>query len=332
MLLQALDPQLLAPLLAALCVSAAALGLPVPTMPALIYAGSAAVSADGGVAVLAASFAGAVAGGFAGDTVWYMAGRRHGFRVLRMLCRLSLSRDSCVRRTETFFARRGVRILLVARFLPGLSVVSVPMAGLSLVPFRRFAAHDLVGVALWVATGLALGGLLSGQIDALLGLLQTVGLGFGYVVLLVLAGFIAQRWWRRRRLLRQLQASRISVDELYTRMASGDAPLLIDVRTALNRQQDPWLIPGAITPEPDVLDLALADLPRDRSIVVYCACPNEISAAQLAQRMRGLGFHDVRPLLGGLDAWRAAGWPLQALDGEPADAAQACGAAELARP
>jgi membrane protein DedA with SNARE-associated domain/rhodanese-related sulfurtransferase len=316
MLLQALDPQLLAPLLAVLCVSAAALGLPVPTMPALIYAGSVAAASDERLAIYALSFFGAVSGGFAGDFVWYAAGRRYGFRVLRVLCRMSLSRDSCVRRTETFFARRGVRILLVARFLPGLSVVSVPMTGLSLVPFRRFALHDLAGVALWVTTGLALGGALSGQIDTLLSLLQTVGLGFGYVILLVLAGFIAQRWWRRVRLLRQLQMSRISVDELYAMMAAGSAPLLIDVRSAVNREQDPWLIPGATAPEPDVLDMALADLPRDRTIVVYCACPNEISAAQLAQRMRALGFHDVRPLLGGIDAWRAAGWQLQPLADE----------------
>ncbi|MGH8447214.1 MAG: DedA family protein/thiosulfate sulfurtransferase GlpE, partial [Solimonas sp.] len=227
------------------------------------------------------------------------------------LCRLSLSRDSCVRRTETFFARRGVRILLVARFLPGLSVVSVPMTGLSLVPFRRFAAHDLAGVTLWVTTGLLLGALLAGQIDALLALLQNIGVGLGGVIALVLAFFIGQRWMRRRRLLRQLQVSRISVDELYALMAAGNAPLLIDVRSALSREQDPFLIPGATTPEPDVLEMALADLPRDQTVVLYCACPNEISAAMMAQRMRALGFHDVRPLLGGLDAWRAAGWELQ---------------------
>ncbi|WP_020648016.1 DedA family protein/thiosulfate sulfurtransferase GlpE [Solimonas variicoloris] len=322
-MLDALSPTILAPLLAALCVSGAALGLPVPTMPALIYAGSVAVGRADAAALLAATFAAAVAGGFAGDAVWYLAGRRYGFRVLRVLCRLSLSRDTCVRRTETFFARRGVRILLVARFLPGLAVVSVPMTGLSRVPFRRFAAHDLAGVSLWVGGGLALGALLAGQVDALLAWLQNAGVGLGGVVLLVLAVFIAQRVWRRQRLLRALRASRISVDELHALMEAEAPPLLIDVRSAPNREQDPWRIPGASTPEPDVLELALADLPRDRTVVLYCACPNEISAAQMAQRMRALGFSDVRPLLGGLDAWRASGrdlLPLDALDDTPDDA------------
>src|SRR3546814_10728913 len=64
------------------------------------------------------SFVGAVGGGLFGDSIWYVAGRRHGFRVLRLLCRLSLSQDSCVRRTEAFFFKRGIRILLVARFVP----------------------------------------------------------------------------------------------------------------------------------------------------------------------------------------------------------------------
>ncbi|MGH8447528.1 MAG: DedA family protein/thiosulfate sulfurtransferase GlpE, partial [Solimonas sp.] len=88
-MLNAIDPQVLAPLLAVFCVSAAALGLPVPTMPALIYAGSVGVGSDHAPAVFAGAFFGAVLGGFGGDFVWYAAGRRYGFRVLRTLCRLS---------------------------------------------------------------------------------------------------------------------------------------------------------------------------------------------------------------------------------------------------
>lgn len=311
-MLHTLTPDLLAALLACLCVTAASLGMPVPTLPALIYAGSmAALAPQSGLALGALSFGGAVAGGLIGDSIWYAAGRRHGFRVLRLLCRLSLSQDSCVRRTESFFARRGIRILLVARFVPGLSVVSVPMSGVAAVPFSRFALHDLFGVMLWVGAGLLAGYLFADQVDALLLMLQHFGLGLGAAVLLVLAGFIAYRWVRRRRLLRALEMSRISTDELYALISAGAAPIVIDVRSPEGRAQDPWRIPGARTVDLDRLEHEIEQLTRKAQVVLYCSCPNEISAAVVAKRMRALGFSDVRPLLGGLDAWRAAGWELQ---------------------
>lgn len=312
-MLNTLDPQILGPLLAGLCVFAAALGLPVPTMPALIFAGSVIAGSREPAAVAALSFGGAWVGAVAGDTLWYIAGRRYGFAVLRLLCRMSLSRDTCVRRTESFFAQRGVRILLVARFVPGLSVVSVPMSGSAGVPFRRFAAHDALGAALWIVTGLVLGYVFAGQIDLLMQLLHDFGLGVGGAVVVTLGVFVGFRWLRRRRLLRQLEMSRISVDELYTLMAAGPVPVIIDVRTPESRRHDPFLIPGARTLDLSRLEAELADLTRKEQVILYCACPNEISAALVAQRLRTLGFGDVRPLLGGLDAWRAAGWQLQPL-------------------
>lgn len=312
MMFDAMDPQLLATLLACLCMTAAALGLPVPTMPALIYAGSVATLQPHAVWWFSAiSFVGAVAGGMVGDSLWYYAGRRHGFRVLRLLCRLSLSQDSCVRRTESFFAQRGIRILLIARFVPGLSVVSVPMSGVAAVPFTRFALHDLIGVMLWVGAGLLLGHAFAHQIDALLDLLQRFGLGLGAAVLVVLAAFIGWRWLRRRRLLRTLEMSRMSVDELYALMGAGPAPIVIDVRSPEGRVQDPWQIPGARAVDLARLEHEIDTLTRQQQVVLYCACPNEVSAALVAHRMRSLGFTDVRPLLGGLDAWRQAGWALQ---------------------
>ena len=54
----------------------------------------------------------------------------------------------------------------------------------------------------------------------------------------------------------------------------------------------------------------IGDLPRDRDIVVYCTCPNEASAARVARILMNHGFKKVRPLHGGLDAWVAAGHPL----------------------
>lgn len=298
------------PLLAFLCVLAASLGLPVPAMPALILAGSVLAGSQGSATLAAMTFVAALAGALLGDTLWYLAGRRYGYRVLRLLCRVSLSRDTCVRRTESFFERRGVRILLFARFVPGLSVVSVPMSGTAAVPFHAFALHDAAGSGLWIGCGLLLGYLFADQIDAVLLLLQNFGLGFAGVVVVGLAGWIGFRWLRRVQLMRQLHMSRMSVDELYALMAAGPAPVIIDVRSRDHRRLDPYVIPGSRAVELDALDAQLLDLARKDPVVIYCSCPNEISAAILARRMRRLGFTDVRPLLGGLDAWREAGWEL----------------------
>src|SRR3546814_5098524 len=83
---------------------------------------------------------------------------------------------------------------------------------------------------LWVGTGMLLGYAFADQVDALLAILQRFGLDLGAAILLVLAGFVAYRAWRRRLLLKELQMSRISIDELYAMLATGAAPLLIDVR------------------------------------------------------------------------------------------------------
>ena len=136
-------------------VMGAALGLPVPAMPTLIVVGaSVAMMGVNGQALLphlALMLGIATLGGVLGDLVWFQGGRRYGDRTLKTICKLSLSRDTCVKKTERFFGQWGVRVLLVAKFIPGLSLVSVPLAGAMGVRMRSFIAHDGVGVALWAA-------------------------------------------------------------------------------------------------------------------------------------------------------------------------------------
>ena len=133
---------------------AARLGLPVPAAPVLVMAGALGMAgASGQITVIA----GAIVANLLGDAVWFVAGRRHGYRVMRVLCRLSLSPDSCVRQSENFIARWGGGALVAAKFVPGVSTIAAPMAGALGMSTARFLAFDTVGAALWTTVFLALG-------------------------------------------------------------------------------------------------------------------------------------------------------------------------------
>ena len=91
-------------------------GAPLPAVPTLMLAGA---LAAGGSASIPAIVAVTVAASLAGDLVWYYAGRHYGLRVLKLLCRISLSPDSCVRETQARFLRLGPVSLVYAKFVPG---------------------------------------------------------------------------------------------------------------------------------------------------------------------------------------------------------------------
>jgi rhodanese-related sulfurtransferase len=72
-------------------------------------------------------------------------------------------------------------------------------------------------------------------------------------------------------------------------------------------------LPVPAIPTLEAFDLHVGNLPRDRDIVLYCTCPNEASAAQVAKLLMDRGYRRVRPLQGGLDAWVAAGYRIESL-------------------
>jgi membrane protein DedA with SNARE-associated domain/rhodanese-related sulfurtransferase len=288
------------------------LGLPIPAFPVLIWAGAVG-HAD--PPRLGAAFLLATLASTAGNLPWYWAGRRFGYRVLKLVCRVTLSPDSCVRKTEGAFGRRGAAMLLTARFLPGLEFVAPPLAGALHMPLPTFLAYDTAGSALRTAAGLGLGLLFRDQIDWLLDRLADLGANFLLVLGGVLAAYLAWRWLQRWRFLRSLTAARIGVRELRDMMDRGENPLVLDVRTATHRQLDGRQIPGAHPVDPEDAERTLAAIPRDREVVVYCACPNEATAAKVALQLHARGFRRVRPLAGGIDAWESEGLALEAIDG-----------------
>lgn len=292
------------------------IGLPIPAAPALIFAG--ALAADGKVSALGV-FAVAFIACMIGDAAWYVAGRLYGRRVMRLLCRVSLSPDYCVRQTETRFARWGGLTLVLAKFVPGLSTIARPLAGALRLSWPIFLTLNGLGTVLWAGAAIGAGALFHTEINVLLARLTSLGATAIVVLGLLLAIYVAVQWWRRRRFYRMLRVARISVDELHEMMDREQRPVVVDLRSAVGRELDPRCIPGALT-----IDLAnvaerLEHLPPDCEMVFYCTCPNEASAAHAARIMMSRGFTRVRPLLGGLDAWSAAGYPMQDLSARPSD-------------
>ena len=101
---------------------------------------------------------------------------------------------------------------------------------------------------------------------------------------------------------------RITVAELAQMLQDGTLPVIFDVRPDDARQRD-GMIPGSRYVPVDARGM-LGEYPRDAQIVVYCACPNEASAAIVAQQFKRAGFTTIRPLLGGIEAWLQAGLPV----------------------
>jgi membrane protein DedA with SNARE-associated domain/rhodanese-related sulfurtransferase len=294
------------------------IGLPVPAVPTLIVAG--AVAADyhwwGGELFLGAAAACVIA-----DVGWFAAGRLYGSRVMKMLCRISLTPDSCVSETLLRFERWGAGAIVVAKFVPGLAIVAPPLAGALRMGWLRFVGLSAIGAALWVGTFLGAGMLLKPQLDRWLPRVADFG-GIAVAAIgVLLAGYIAFKWWERHRFYAMLRMARISVTELYQLMEAQLTPLIVDVRSQSARALDPRRIPGALHMPLDEVSAHVRELPRDRDIVVYCTCPNEASAARVAKLLIKQGFVRVRPLHGGLDAWIAAGYAVDTLPAAGVEAA-----------
>ena len=305
---------------------AAALGLPVPAMPTLVLFGAMAALQPVSIGsqllpvLVLAVFASVI-----GDSVWFWAGRRYGGATLKTLCRLSLSRDTCVKKTERFFGRWGVRVLTVSKLVPGLSLLSVPMAGAVGTPYRAFVAHDGLGAAIWATLGLAIGVIVSRQVDWMFATIGRLGHAGFVVVAALLVVYAGYRWMRRRALKNKLVDARIAVDELQALTLGAAVPVILDIRSDEKRQLDPYVIPGARFADERRLDEIVAAYRPDQKVVIYCSCPNEVSAAWMAKKMMEIGFHDVLPLKGGIDAWRKAGKEVTTLRFEANDGGQADG-------
>jgi membrane protein DedA with SNARE-associated domain len=247
-------------------VLAETMGLPIPSVPLLIAMGA---LAEAGQVSLHLSIGLAVCAALISDLFWYSMGRLRGGKVLTSICRITLEPDFCVRRTENMFARYGTRALLVTKFIPGMGVVSMPLAGIMRMRLSRFLLLDGLGALAWVGGYILVGYLFGRQLDRVLA--YAAGMGRTFLVLTAcgLTIYVLRKIVSRRRLIRELVIARITPQELKGKLDAGDNVLIIDVRHALDFEADPHVIPGAIRIPFEHME-GLAGIAKGREIVVYC--------------------------------------------------------------
>jgi membrane protein DedA with SNARE-associated domain/rhodanese-related sulfurtransferase len=284
------------------------MGVPIPAVPWLLAAGALAAAGKFhwfmalDLSILACLIA---------DLFWFYLGRYRGTQVLGLLCRLSLEPDSCVRKTVNLFTRYGMRGIVGAKFVPGMATITPPLAGMSGVSVGQFLAYDSLGSLLYSGSFILLGYIFSNQIAQIATAFSNIGGGLLTVIVAVVVLYIAYKYWERRRLLNELRMAKITPGELGQMLEAGQIPLILDVRSVIELEQEPAIIRGAIHLAMDELDKRQHEFPRDREIIIYCDCPNEESSAKTALILRKKGFTRVRPLLGGIAAWREGNYPTE---------------------
>jgi membrane protein DedA with SNARE-associated domain/rhodanese-related sulfurtransferase len=288
------------------------LGMPVPSTPILLTAGT--LTATHGMRMHWVILA-VLLGATAGDFVWFRLGGRYGNAVTRWICKFSLEAASCIRKTEDILTRHGAAGLLVAKFIPGLNTMAAPLAGQSKMPYRVFLLYDTIGTFFW-ASSLVLGGRFFGDAIRRNGIiLHWVSRSAGVLILLIVAGLFLSRIVRQQLFLRRIRTLRIDPAELKAKLDRGEQPYIVDLRHPLDILPDPRMLPGAVRLQPSELLARNAEIPRDREVVLYCTCPSEATSARVALAMHRVGVSRIRPLRGGFDGWKNEGYPLVEIAG-----------------
>ncbi len=256
----------------------------------------------------------ALTAAMSGDYLWYELGRRRGFAILSLLCKFSLEPDACVRKTETGFAKRGAWTLVFAKFIPGMSLVSMPIAGAIRMSRTKFLLADAAGCLMWTSAYLFLGRLFHSQVDAVVRLLGLYGRRAGVIVTLLIIAYVAYRYIQRRRFLRQLRINRITAEDAFAMMQSGKHVTVVDLRNAAEIASAGRKIAGAIVLRPEDLRDGSHGIPEKNEIILYCSCPNEITSARVALQLKRAGIYKVHPLAGGFEGWAALNLPMESVN------------------
>lgn len=283
------------------------LGVPVPAVPMLILAGTMAAM---GQASYPALFAAAIGATMLADSLWFYMGRTRGRRLLNGLVRFSLSLDTTLRFARNLFERYGAPLLVLAKFLPGLGLVSAPLLGTTAIGVGVFLLWDLAGASLWAGFWLIGGAAVHDEIVQFVLWVRASGGTILDAFLAIFITFVLYRWVRRVQFHRWLAKMRISPPQLAEMMQSSNPPLIFDARPRAVREREAYRIAGALPLDLDSPELIDPEVLK-RPIVVYCVCPNEATAKRIVSKLHRKNIHHVRALKGGLDAWEKHGYPVE---------------------
>ncbi|MEC5404283.1 VTT domain-containing protein [Paraburkholderia sp. MPAMCS5] len=288
------------------------LGVPIPAVPVLLFAGSAIAA---GTLSFWPVLCAAVLGALIGDGVWFGAGRLYGRKLLGVLGQILPAVDARLEQARLMFERFGVALVSISKFVPGLGLITPPLMGTTAVDARIYAIWDLTGAMAWATFWLLGGAAAQRQLHMLLAFVRARG---GTVIdilvgaaLLYLAYRLAQQRRARRRRAREDDAA--SPSQVSGGAMWGKAPpQVLDARPRSAAPGSAPRIPGALALDPhspEQIDFAL----RVYDTVIYCVCPDSATAVEISVRMRNYGYTRIRALRGGLDAWQRRGFPVDVL-------------------
>ncbi|WP_114940717.1 DedA family protein/thiosulfate sulfurtransferase GlpE [Mucilaginibacter endophyticus] len=278
-------------------------GLPLPAFTVMIV--TAAVTPATSENVISLILVGSL-GTLIGDFVLFFAGKRYGTGILGKLCKISISPDSCVRSTGDLFDRYGAPALTIVKFIPGLSTLAPVVAGVYAMGMALFAFFSSIAALIYLSAAVALGAIFRHQIDSVISALSRYGKLGGLFVLVLFGLYLLFKWLQRYRLIRQFEADRVTVNDLIELIDGKSNPVILDARPVDQRAKNGF-IPGSIPVDENSLSDIADRYAGHQEIVIYCSCPNEITAARYAEKLRKVGLKRIRPLLGGIDAWAESG-------------------------
>ncbi|MGX7004825.1 VTT domain-containing protein [Caballeronia sp. KNU42] len=293
-------------------VLATRLGVPLPAIPVLVFAGSAIA---GGNLVFSHVLCAAVVAALLGDGVWFSAGRIYGRRLTDSLGRMSLSLDASMRTTRALFERFGVGIVAVAKFVPGLALITPPLMGTTAIAPAAFVAWDTVGTVAWASFWLLGGALFERQLGMLLSALRPYGASILDVLFAAAVLYLTYRYLLRWRLRKWLSRRVVTPDRLNRMMRSSAPPLILDARPASVRRDESYRIPGAILLDVESLDTMDANLSAS-NIVVYGMYASDAAVRKVRKRLLKKNVVNARLLYGGLDEWVRRGYAVEPLPPE----------------
>ena len=257
------------------------------------------------------------------DFIWFEAGRLRGKRILRLLCSLAGDPSYCIRRARTAFSSKGIRLLWVAKFVPGLDGICPPLAGMSGAKRRVFVLHDAIGATLWCGTYVTAGFVFTNEVNRVAHYASVFAIGLILVLGVPLLAFAISKSICLVRAARLNRARQISPEQLRARIELGKDIGIVDL---LRFEEDPGeeaVIPGAVRIDPlELRRKRRITMPVDLDLVLYCRSTNSFVSARAAAEMRKHGIDRIYILQGGLAAWKAAGYSTDHVPLNPAEVSE----------